>query len=117
MASKEYNDFSKLFLPELANLLRVEYVVKSILSVSEKGSTTYNSDYSTAKLKSNDKATAWNFGTSSTTAQFKTNVDMYLYNDSGEMVFSKSKESFWPTDDAYPMTLKYLLKRMPIYTK
>ncbi len=111
------DNYDQYTMPELANLLGVEYVVKSILSISEKGSTTFHSDYSTAKLKSDDKATGWNFGTSSTSAQFKTNVDMYLYNDSGEMVFSKSKESFWPNEDAYQFTLKSILKKMPIYTK
>ena len=119
LAKNGINDdnYDEYTMPELANLLGVEYVVKSILSISQKGTTTYHSNYSTATSKQPNKASAWNFGSSSSTAEYRTNVDMYIYNDNGELVFTKSKESFWPSEDVYELTLKYLIKRTPVYTK
>ena len=109
--------FDNYMMPEIANMLGVEYVVRGVLTINEKGSTSYSSNYSTYNQKKPGKADKWSFGSSSSTLQFNTIVDVTLYNDHGDVVFSRTKESFWPTDDAYTMTFPYLLKRMPIYTK
>ena len=98
-------------------MLGVEYIVQSTLSISEKGATTYGSSYGTLKEKDKNKLTATSFDASSTSLQFQTNLDMILYNDQGESVWTRSKESFWPNSDAYLQTIKFLLKRMPIYQK
>ncbi len=92
--------------------------VQDAQTTNEQNSTSYSSNYSSYTSKNNKPGTnKWSFGSTSNSLQFNTIIDLNLYNDSGDAVYSHSKESFWPTDDAYPMTLKFLLKRMPIYTK
>ncbi len=120
LAKNGVNDenFVQFTMPEIANMLGVEYIIQSTLSVSKRGATSYNS--SSLLLKQNqakDKVRGSNFSTSSTQIEYQTGLDMSLYNDSGEVVWTRSKESFWPNEDAYEQTLKFLLKRMPIYTK
>ena len=120
LAKSGINDenFIQFTMPEIANLLGVEYVIQSTLTINQQGSTTYSS--STATMNKNDdkkKVTGYSSSSSSTQLQFQTSVDMTIFNDKGEMVWSQSKESFWPTEDAYEQTLKYLLKRSPVYSK
>ena len=120
LAKNGINDenFVQFTMPEIANLLGVEYVIQSTLAINQQGSTTYNSSSTAIKKDDNkNKLTAFSSGASSTQLQFQTNVDMTLYNDKGEMVWTQSKESFWPTEDAYQQTLKFLLKRSPVYSK
>lgn len=101
-------------MPELANVLGVEYVVQSTLEINQKGSTSYNSGVTN---DAKDKLSIFSSSSSSTQLQFETNVNMSLYNDNGDLVWTQKKQSFWPNEDAYLQTLKFLLKRMPIYTK
>ena len=120
LAKNGVNDenFIQYTMPEIANMLGVEYVVQSTLSVSKQGATSYNS--SSVTIKENEqknKITGFGSSSSSTQIQFQTEVDMTLYNDKGEVVWTRSKESFWPNEDAYQQTIKFLLKRMPIYSK
>ena len=110
--------FDNYMMPEICNMLGVEYVVRGILTINQEGSTTYSSNYSSYTAKKNKPGTnKWSTGSSSSSLQFNTVVDITMYNDHGEAVYTQSKESFWPSDDAYPLTLKYLFKRMPIYMK
>lgn len=111
-------NFIQFTMPEIANMLGVEYVIQSTLTVSEQGATTYNSSSATVKQNQDkNKITGFSSSSSSTQLQFQTEVDMTLFNDKGEVVWTRSKESFWPNEDAYQQTLKFLLKRMPIYSK
>ena len=65
-----------------------------------------------------DSGTNVKSGTSSSTTQnYKTTITMSIYNDKGDNIFSKDHESFWETEDAYKITLNFLAKRTPIYTK
>ena len=111
------DNFVNFTIPEIANMLGVEYIVQSNLSISMEGSSTYASSYGALQKKNNNRITASSANSSSTSLRFQTNVDMMLYNDQGSPIWSQSKESFWPTEDAYKQTLKFLLKRMPIYQK
>jgi len=111
------DNFVNFTIPELANMLGVEYVVQSTLSINKKGSSSFGSSYGTVKQKNENKYTGSSFDISSTSIEFQTNLDMLLYNDQGESVWSRSKESFWPNSDAYLQTIKFLFKRMPIYQK
>jgi len=120
LAKAGINDenFIQFTMPEIANMLGVEYIIQSTLTINQQGSTTYNS--SSATVNRNDdkkKITGYSSSSSSTQLQFQTNIDMTLYNDKGELVWTQSKESFWPTEDAYQQTLKFLLKRSPVYSK
>lgn len=110
--------FDNFMMPEIANMLGVEYVIRGILTINSEGSTSYSSNYTSYSAKKNKPGVnEWNMGSTSSSLKFNTIVDLTLYNDNGDVVYAHTKESFWPTDDAYPMTLKHLLKRMPVYTK
>lgn len=120
LAKAGINDenFIQFTMPEIANLLGVEYIVQSILTISEEGATTTTTGSTRVKAnESRDKLRGSTYNTSSTQLKFDTSVDMSLYNDRGELVWTQSKQSFWPNEDAYQQTLKFLLKRSPIYSK
>jgi len=42
---------------------------------------------------------------------------MKIYTDQGQNVFAQSHNSFWPNQNAYETTLKYLIKRTPLHHK
>lgn len=120
LAKNGINDenFVQYTMPEIANLLGVEYIIQSTLEINEKGTTSYNG--SSLFLKENqagNKVSGSSFGASSTQVQYQTNLTQILFNDEGESIWTRTKESFWPNQDAYKETLKFLLKRMPIYQK
>jgi hypothetical protein len=109
-------ELSGYTIPEIAHDLGVEYVVKTVLNIEEKGVKTYNS--SSGNVSSNSRGIhSYSSSSSTSTIQYQTTIDMMVYNDHGEQIYSKSKISFFQTTDAYPLTLKYLTKRMPFYTK
>lgn len=120
LAKSGINDdnFIQFTMPEITNMLGVEYVFQATLSINEQGATTYNSSSATVQQNANkNKITGYSSSASSTQLQFQTEVNMTLFNDKGEVVWTQTKESFWPTADAYQQTLKFLLKRSPIYSK
>ena len=104
-------------IPELANFLGVEYIVQGTLTINQSGTSSFGSTYGQAKNKSWNKVSGYSLSSSSTTIQYQTIVNVVLYNDSGESVHNQTKESVWPINNAYDLTFKYLIKRMPIYTK
>lgn len=109
-------ELSGYTMPEIANVLGVEYVVKTVLTIDEKGVQTNN--YSSGNVSSNSRGIhSYSSSSSTSTIQYQTTIDMMVYNDHGEQIYSKSKISFFQTTDAYPLTLNYLVKRMPFYTK
>lgn len=101
---------------ELTNILDAEYIIYGNVTVNDKGSTSGNANYATGKSKGN-KYTGILFGSSSTTRLFTTTVDMKIYTDLGQNIFGQSHESFWQTENAYEVTLQYLIKRTPLYRK
>jgi hypothetical protein len=101
---------------ELTNILNAEYIIYGNVTVNDKGSKSGNANYATGKNKGN-KYTGILLGTSSTTRLFTTTVDMKIYTDLGQNIFGQSHESFWQTENAYEVTLQYLIKRTPLYRK
>ncbi|MNK05050.1 hypothetical protein D3C87_229250 [compost metagenome] len=107
---------------EICNILGVEYVIQGTItqdltsvSSNSSGSTSVN-----AKTNQNNNRTVGTvngYSSSYTTQNYSTNVTMNIYTDKGETIFSQDHQSFWSSDDAYKVTLNYLLKRTPIYQK
>jgi hypothetical protein len=110
------NTVAGLTPAEIANVLGVEYVIYGTVKLDQTGATTSSSAYGTSKNKGS-KNIGIVLGSSSTSAEFKTNVDMKIYNDHGDNIYSNSHVSFWQSVDAYTVTLQYLLKRCPLYSK
>mgnify|MGYP002344640636 FL=1 len=107
------------FLPtDITRILGTEYIVIGSVLVDYKGATNNNTSSATSQSKNNgNKKTTFSSGTSTTTEQFKTQVDLKVYVDSGRNISSDSKTSFWSDESAYKATLKYLIKRCPLYNK
>ena len=113
---------------EICNILGVEYVVQGIVSIDKTGQSTYSSSSTTVKSKSDTsaligeifssgKATASSSSFGTTTQDFSTSITMNIYNDKGDNIYSRDHASFWNTEDAYKLTLIFLAKRTPLYTK
>ncbi|TNF45047.1 MAG: hypothetical protein EP311_00065 [Cytophagales bacterium] len=117
---------------EICNILGVEYVIQGTITqnrttVTSSSSTSYNNKNSSGAYvdsKGNLVGNIYgssNKGSSSTysSAQqnYSTAITMNIYTDKGENIFSQDHTGFWPTTDAYKITLQYLLKRTPIYRK
>ncbi|RED49013.1 hypothetical protein [Seonamhaeicola aphaedonensis] len=115
---------------ELCDILGVEFVVQGLVSLEETSVSSYSA--SNTNIQKNDKKPAKTFvgklfdnsGTNISTSRsstsiknYRTTITMNVYNDKGENIFSKDHESFWQSDDAYKITLKFLAKRTPLYTK
>lgn len=105
------------FTPEeLCHILGAEYIVIGGVTVLFTGSVSSGSQTKTKKDK-DSKSTSYTFGSSSSYDKYKTQVELKMYSDQGQNIFSKSHESFWQTQDAYIITLQWLIKRSPLYRK
>lgn len=109
---------------EMAAILGVEYVVYGTANVTNKGSYTYGSGVTTYKDKEkkdgDDKkssGTAYSSNNSSTMTDYDTKIDLNIYNDKGENVYSQSRNAFGSSPDAYHGTINYLIKRTPFGNK
>ena len=127
------NNLRGFTMGEICSILGVEYVVQGTITqnsttatTSTSTSTTYKNTSATATSSNSKNAvgTAWSnnakstSSTSSSTQQnYQTSVNMNIYTDKGESIYSQDHTGFWPTTDAYKVTLQYMLKRTPIYKK
>lgn len=103
---------------ELCQILGAGYVVIGSILVDYKGTTNYGSSNTESKKSAdNKKMSTYTSSSSSATEQFETQVDLKVYTSGGQNISSQSRRSFWQTEDAYQITLQYLLKRTPFYSK
>lgn len=113
---------------EMAQLLGVEYVVYGVANITNKGTSTYGSGYSTSTDKDKEKkqagqtdkkTTGTTFGAnnSTTTTNYNTKIEMNFFNDQGVSVYSETRNSFGTGFDASRATINYLIKRCPFGTK
>lgn len=110
------DELTGLTMPEIANVLGVEYVVKTILTIDKQGERTYTNTSGSVN-KTTRGLSSYSSSSSSSTVQYKTTVEVSVYNDHGENTFSRSKMSLLTSKDAYPLTMGFLTKKMPFYTK
>jgi hypothetical protein len=109
---------------ELATILQVEYVLMGIVTQDFVGEATVihtnRRDYDRRHdnrgryRETNRRQTN---GISRTTQQLSTNIDLDVYNDKGENIYSKSRRSILSDVDAYKNGIHYLLKRSPLYKR
>ena len=129
------NNIQGYTMGEICNILGVEYVIQGIVSVEKTSQQNFSSYYDTSKNKGNNKAyvdrngniignvfndgKSQSYGSSSSTStqNYATSMTMNVFNDKGDNIYSQDHTSFWNTQDAYKITLKYLAKRMPLYKK
>jgi len=107
-------------MDEICNILGVEYVVGGMVTVNKTSQSNYSSQSSSSKTNDKDKSSQRNsYGSaySTTEQQYKTTLDLKIYNDKGVNVYSQNREPFWHDRDSYKSALEYLLKRCPLYKK
>lgn len=105
---------------ELAELLGVEFVIFGAVKVTTKGSvsSTYgSSNYNQKSSSSSRKATIFSSSSSSTTIEYDTMVDLRMFNDRGDNLYSNSRHSFGTGTDAYKGSVDYMLRRTPFGSK
>ncbi len=126
-----YDNIEGYTMGEICNILGVEYVVQGLVSIERSTITNISNSQSTKTNKSNayvdsrgriigdlddkSKSSTSTFDTS--IQNYSTNINMNVYTDKGENVFSMDHDSFWQTEDAYKITLQYLAKKSPVYKR
>lgn len=118
-------DNMNTFTPsELAIALGVEYVVFGSVNLTNKGALTTSTGVSTYKDKnerssgnSRNKGSVVSTGSTSTTIEYDTTVDLRLFNDRGDNLYSNSRHAFGSSTDAYEGSISYMLKRTPFGSK
>ncbi len=124
------NNIEGYTMGEICDILGVEYVVQGIVSIEKTDVTNYSSSRTKVKGNNNkarvDKkgniiGNLWNNSSkssssfSTTSQNYSTNITMNVYTDKGENIYSKDHSSFWLTENAYRVTLRYLAKRTPLF--
>ena len=110
-------------MADICKVLGVEYVVDGMVSQNSTTQNTYsNSNYNVKVKDDNSKSnnqTASASGSSYSTASqnYESTIDMKIYNDKNDVIFSQNRKSFWSDGSAYKSTIEFLLKRCPLYTK
>ncbi len=109
-------------MDEICKVLGVEYIVDGTVTQNKTTQSSYGNTNYNATVKDDNKSdktkVSSSGSTSSTTVQSYENViDMKIYNDKNDVVYSQNRKSFLATGDAYKNTIEYLLKRCPLYTK
>ncbi|QLE01435.1 hypothetical protein HX109_07605 [Galbibacter sp. BG1] len=116
---------STMLPAELANMLGVEYVLYGSAEVLNEGTTNYGSSGTTYKEKDDKKdrsktETKGSVFTSTSTSSLTTydvKLDLKIFNDQGNNIYSESRHPFGIGIDAYHSGLRYMLKRSPFGTK
>lgn len=115
---------------EICNMLGVEFVLQGTVTQNRTSASTYSSSSGSYKTKSNadnkgnaigsifgSSGSASSSTVSSSSQNYQSSITMNVYNDKGDNLFSKDHVGVWSTNDAYKITLQYLLKKTPIYKK
>ncbi|MBL7741601.1 MAG: hypothetical protein JNK14_20450 [Chitinophagaceae bacterium] len=117
------SNFREFTPKELAEILQVEYVLigmvsqetEAILTVSNsRRSFNTREYYDRHHHVRNERNSSSNTRTSQ---DVNTTVDLVIYNDKGEKIYSRSRKSLLSNMDTYKAGLQYLLKRTPLYKK
>ena len=113
------------FLPkELAAILGVEYILMG--SVTEENGSIHSNHHEEIRTRGpNGKSYHYGErrgretlnGSSNTTQEINTTVELGIYNDKGEKIFSRARKSLLADAGTYKVGLHYLLKRTPLYKK
>jgi len=113
---------------DMAIMLGVEYVVYGAYELIHEGSMTTGSGVTTYKEKETkkgdyddrekkSKGTAVSSSSSSTRETYDSRLDLNIYNDQGENIYSDSRRPFSAGVDEYKSPIDYLVKRTPFGSK
>jgi hypothetical protein len=108
---------------ELAAILHVEYVITG--SVLQDNGNVVTVSHTNSRRQHIERWGKWqevsrrnNSNSMSVTRQnIETHVTVSIYNETGEKIYTKSRQSILSEPDAYKAALKFLLKRTPLYNR
>lgn len=103
---------------ELAALLEVEYVLTGMVVQENVGmhvNSNSSREYSTNRK--GNRIEKWFNENSRARQEMSTNVDLSVYNDKGEKIFTMSRHSWLSDLDAYKNAMHFVLKRSPLYRR
>jgi hypothetical protein len=109
---------------ELALLLHVEYIIMGtvmqdkgkIVSINHSHTQSRkNADRDWHRYKTRERRES--HGSTVTGQQIENEVALSIYNNEGERIYNKSRHSLISDADGYKNTLRYLLKRTPLYER
>lgn len=110
------SNFREFTPKELAGILQVEYVLTGMVTQEITGETS-TSTSNRRDIGNWDRKRRVKVEHSRTMQQMNTHIDLDIYTDKGEQVFSKSRRSILSEVDAYKYGIQYLLKRSPLYKR
>lgn len=107
---------------EWAELLDVEYVVVGSYIIQNKGSVSSTSGYGSFDSKKNEKTdktkgSVYSSSNTYTSTSYDTKLNLRIYNDSGQTLFSENHSPAFGTMDSYKPGLKWMIKRSPFKKK
>lgn len=113
---------------ELAELLGVEFIIFGSVKVTNQGASTFssgNTTYTENSAKKNasgsssnkNKGNVFSSTSSSTTINYDTMVDLRMFNDRGDNLYSNSRHSIGTGTDAYKGSVDYMIRRTPFGSK
>jgi hypothetical protein len=123
VTESNFRDFTP---KELAGILHVEYVLMGIVSQDFVAEATVthtrrrdedhyrNRHWHGRERHGRERQTN---SRTRTSQELATHIDLDIYNDKGENIYSKSRRSILSGVDAYKYGIQYLLKRSPIYKR
>lgn len=132
-AGVQNNNIQGFTMGEICDILGVEFVIQGTVTVQKtsqmnvgttststkkNGSAYINKDGELiGNIWGNGKSKSTTVGVSSNIQNYSSSIQVNIYNDKGNSIFSRDHASFWNSQDAYKITLKYLAKKSPFYKK
>ena len=103
---------------EIANLLNVEYVITGKVIQEVTGTFTSSNNNRREGYSKNGWGMAKQTSSQSRTSQqIETVIVFDIYNQRGDQIYDKSRQSILSSVDAYKYGMHYLLKRSPLYNR
>jgi len=100
------SNFREFTPKELADILKVEYVLAGMVSQESTGTATV-SHSNRRDYNHRGRYGRQTTGHTKTMEELNTNIDLDIYNDKGETIFSKSRRSILPGVGAYKNAIQY----------
>ncbi len=102
---------------DMARLLGAQFVSYGSVWIAENTSSKGDKNYFESENATAEDPNAARSNPSLTAKKFQTIVDLNVYNDMGEMAYTKVQESFWAVSDAYKLNLETIVKESPFVPK
>lgn len=107
-------------MDDICNALGVEFIVDGTVVLNKASQSSLASNTYSDKTKGNrndQKSSGYASASATNYENYETTINLDIYNDKGNNMFSQSRKSFFKTQDAYQNALEYVLKRTPLYSK